>query len=107
EGTSKGTVADRHGNFKISNLAPGSYMLVASFIGLEGQKQTIEIVAGQNQVVNFSLKENAAELQEVVVSGTRESYKADRVSSSLRLPSSLLETPQNIQVITGEVLRDQ
>jgi iron complex outermembrane receptor protein len=107
EGTSKGTVADHHGNYKINNLNPGTYTIVASFIGLEGQKQSIEITAGQNQVVNFNLKENAAELQEVVISGTRDSYKADRVSSTLRLQSSLLETPQNIQVITSEVLRDQ
>lgn len=107
KGTSKGAVADRHGNFKITNLAPGAYTLEASFIGLQTQEQSIEIVAGQNLTVNFILKENQEHLQEVVISGTRESYKTDRTSSSLRIQSSLLETPQNIQVVTGEVLRDQ
>jgi iron complex outermembrane receptor protein len=107
EGTSKGTVADDRGRFKIGNLAPGSYTLVVSFIGLETQQQVVEITAGQNKEVSFSLKENSSELQEVVISGTRDSYKADRTSSSLRLSSSLLETPQNIQVVTGEVLKDQ
>jgi iron complex outermembrane receptor protein len=107
EGTSKGTVADSRGRFKIGNLAPGSYNLVVSFIGLETQQQMVEITAGQNKEVSFSLKENSSELQEVVISGTRDSYKADRTSSSLRLSSSLLETPQNIQVVTGEVLKDQ
>jgi iron complex outermembrane receptor protein len=107
EGTSKGTVADARGRFKIGNLAPGSYTLVVSFIGLETQQQVIEITAGQTREINLVLKENSSELQEVVISGTRDSYKADRTSSSLRLSSSLLETPQNIQVVTGEVLKDQ
>jgi iron complex outermembrane receptor protein len=107
EGTSKGTVADKQGNFKIGGLAPGSYTVVASFIGLGSQKQNVEVSAGQNVVVNFILKESSSQLQEVVIAGARDSYMAEKTSSSLRLSSSLLETPQNIQVVTSEVLRDQ
>jgi iron complex outermembrane receptor protein len=107
QGTSKGSVADINGNYRISNVAPGSYKLVASYVGLEKQEQNIEVKAGEKLVVNFSLKESAHQLQEIVVSERSESYKANEVSTSLRLTSPLIETPQNIQVVTGEVLKDQ
>jgi iron complex outermembrane receptor protein len=107
KGTGKGAVADKNGNYLIINIAPGSYTLEASFVGLEIQQQTIEIKAGEKVRLDFTLKENSQQLQEVVISGTRDSYKADRPSQSLRLKTALIETPQNIQVITREVLKDQ
>ena len=39
EGTSKGDIADKNGKFEIRNVAPGNYILVASFIGLENTQQ--------------------------------------------------------------------
>lgn len=107
KGTPKGTVADKNGRYKIQNIAPGTYTLVASFIGLESQQQDVEITSDEKKVIDFTLKENSAQLQEIVVSGIKDTYKVDNTSSSLRLTSSLLETPQNIQVVTGEVLKDQ
>lgn len=107
KGTTKGTVADKSGHYKITNINPGTYTLVASFIGLQSQEQEITVAAADKLVKDFSLVENSSQLEEIVVSGIRDSYKADNASSSLRLSSSLLETPQNIQVVTGEVLKDQ
>src|SRR5687767_13830182 len=57
KGTSKGAVADQEGFFEIKNLSPGTYTLVASFLGLEGQTQSLEIKAGEVSTVNFTLKE--------------------------------------------------
>ena len=107
KGTAKGDVADKNGNYIINNISPGSYTLVASFVGLENQQQTIDVRAGEKILVDFTLKENSKELQVVVVSGLRDSYKLDHPSQSLRLNTPLLETPQNIQVVTREVLKDQ
>src|SRR5690606_19749718 len=47
EGTSRGTSADRNGNFEIKNLKPGTYTLLVSFIGLEGQRRSVEVIAGE------------------------------------------------------------
>src|SRR5262249_33126194 len=71
EGTSIGTVADWTGNYKLVNLKPGTYNLVASFIGLENQRQSVEVKAGESTVVHFILQENTQELEEVVVSSGR------------------------------------
>lgn len=107
KGTSKGDVADENGKYLINNVSPGSYTLVASFIGLENQQQTLVVTAGEKVEVNFILKETSEALQEVVISGTRDSYKIDKPSQSLRLNAPLLETPQNIQIVSREVLKDQ
>lgn len=107
KGTAKGAVADQNGRYQIQNIAPGTYTLLASFVGLENQEQQVEIKAGEKLVVDFTLHENSQQLQEIVVSGFRDSYKADQASSSLRLSSPLMETPQNIQVVTQQVLKDQ
>ncbi len=107
KGTAKGAVADKNGYYAINNITPGSYTLEASFVGLEVQQQAIDIQKGEKVQVDFTLKENSQELQEVVISGNRDSYKVDQPSQSLRLNTPLIETPQNIQVVTREVLKDQ
>lgn len=107
KGTNKGATSDVNGKFEIKRITPGSYILVASFVGFDPKEQDVEVRAGENVVVKIGLNETSAELEEIVVRGVREGYKTDAVSSSLRLRSSLLETPQNIQVVTSDVLRDQ
>lgn len=107
KGTSRGAVADKLGNYQINGVAPGNYMLVTTFVGLEKKEQSIEVKAGEILTVDFTLNENAERLQEIIVSGSREGYKVDKPSRSLRLATPLLETPQNIQVVTHDVLNDQ
>jgi iron complex outermembrane recepter protein len=69
KGTAKGALTDRNGKYLIKNIQPGLHRLIATFIGLEKQEQTVEVAAGSNVVADFNLKENSAQLQEVVVSG--------------------------------------
>src|SRR5690606_5008168 len=71
EGTSKGSVADRWGNFEIRNLTPGRYTVVASYVGLETQRRPVDVRAGETATVEFTLAESSERLQEVVVSGGR------------------------------------
>lgn len=107
EGSSRGTTADEHGSFKINNVPAGKHNLIASFVGLESQTLAVEVIAGEKTEVNFELKESTQRLEEIVITGNAESYVARTTSPSLRLTSPLIETPQNIQVVTGEVLRNQ
>ena len=107
EGSSKGAIADRKGNFELRNLSAGSYVVVASFVGLVTQKTSVDIKSGETTKIEFTLAEDTRRLEEVVISGLSEKYTADRPSSSLRLTSPLIETPQNIQVVTREMLKDQ
>lgn len=47
------------------------------------------------------------DLKEVVISGKGDSYTEKEVSTSLRLQTPILEIPQNIQVVTKAMLKDQ
>lgn len=107
KGTSKGSITNSSGGFEIGGLNPGSYTVVASFVGLDTQEKNVTVTAGQAAVVNFSLSESSGDLEEILVSGARENYNETRVSSSLRVNSPLIEVPQNIQVINGDLLHDQ
>jgi len=107
KGTGKGATTDTDGKFEIRKVTAGSYTLVASFIGFDPIEQTVEVQTDQVTNVQFTLNETSAALSEIVVRGIREGYKADVASNSLRIQSSLLETPQNIQLVTSDVLRDQ
>jgi len=107
KGTSKGTTSDRDGKFEIKKITAGTHSLMASFIGFDPIERSTEVRADEVTTVEFVLNESSAQLAEIVVSGEREGYKVDAPSTSLRLQSSLMETPQNIQVVTGSVLKDQ
>src|SRR6218665_1755424 len=61
QGTNKGTQTDADGNYKI--LATKGSSLLFSFIGFETQT----IAVGNMSVINVTLKSDAAQLNEVVV----------------------------------------
>lgn len=106
KGHKQGTTSDENGSFTINKIKVGHYTILASFVGLATLEQSVEIIEGQTATINFSLKETANQLDEVVVK-TGSAYKSNEVSSSLRLMTPILETPQNIQVITSKVLASQ
>ncbi|HBQ58356.1 MAG TPA: TonB-dependent receptor [Balneolaceae bacterium] len=73
----KGTTTDEHGVYKITNLRPGKYTLRVTYIGFKTHEQALEIVNGQDQIINIELE--ADEIQdEMVVTGTmRKTYLKD------------------------------
>ncbi|WP_346237637.1 TonB-dependent siderophore receptor [Niabella insulamsoli] len=105
--TNRTTITDKNGAFSFRKLDEGSYTIVVSFVGAEPVEQTVEVghneTADINIIVNLSLKD----LEEVIIKGTRNKYKNEEVSSSLRLQTPILELPQNIQVISSQIMADQ
>jgi iron complex outermembrane receptor protein len=106
-GTDKTTLTSETGFYIFKNLPAGTYQVNVSVKGYKSLDTTVVLTEnGKQNNISFKLVLSDARLAEVIVSsGGR--YKVDRVSSSLRLPSSILETPQNIQVISKRTLADQ
>jgi iron complex outermembrane receptor protein len=107
QGKGNGTTTNERGRYHLRRVTPGSYTLRVSYMGLKTEEQAVTVNAGQELTIDVMLSENNQELQEVQVSSGKNKYKADKPSSTLRLNEPLLETPQNIQVITSQTLADQ
>jgi len=107
EKSNYGAKTDAEGSFKVNNIKAGVYNVVISAVGYSKYVQKIEL----NQHLDLAqivLKSSDNLLDGATVYGKYyQNYKMDSVSGSLRLQSSLLETPQNIQVITADLLADQ
>jgi iron complex outermembrane recepter protein len=107
KGLAKGTVADENGRYVFNDLKAGTYTVQASYVGLKAQNKQVVLKENESAVLNFELEVDANELMEVVVLANPSKYVTDYPSVSLRLKTPLLEVPQNIQVITKQVLQDQ
>jgi iron complex outermembrane receptor protein len=107
EGTNIETATDENGNFTLQGTE-GSYKLIIH--SAYAKKKEIEVKISDEETLalpDIKLGKNVRELDEVVIGGQRQGYNADKVSSTLRLETPLLETPQNIQIITAKALADQ
>lgn len=107
KGTSKAAVTGEDGVFTLHNVKPGSYALEASIVGYESVSKNVIVEEKKTVSVEIQLNLSQAQIDEVTVRTVRNGYKESNPSSSLRINESLLEAPQNIQVVTGKVLADQ
>ncbi len=68
DGTTQGAVTDVEGYYTILNVRPGTYDLRASFIGFSPVvQQGVRVNIDQTTEINFTLREEVAGLDEVVV----------------------------------------
>lgn len=68
--TERGSLTDWDGQFVLENVVPGTYTLVASYIGYKTVTQRITVAAGQTTTANYELEEDLLEMDAVVVSGS-------------------------------------
>jgi len=107
KGTSLGAITDEDGQYQIRRVPAGDYTIVVSAVGLYPKEKEVRVTGRGTVVADFSLNENASQLDAVNVKAYKKKYKADKVSPSLRLQSPLIEVPQNIKVVTGQLIADQ
>ncbi len=106
--TSLGATTDEAGNYQINELAPGSYGLTFSMVGYGTKIISVTVYADQTtNVPTVVLAERQEQLNEVVVEGHQNKYVENKPSTSLRLKTELVKLPQNVQVISADLLKDQ
>jgi iron complex outermembrane receptor protein len=104
KGTAKGSLTDKNGSFQIKKVEPGLKTILASFIGLGKQEQTVAIKPGETATLNFILQENAAQLQEVIVSARNANKETISVA---KMPLKNLENPQVYSTVSSELMKQQ
>lgn len=76
--TNYGTLTDRSGNFKLSNIPLGKYTIQVSAVGFKTQKKEISVADGQSGTFNFSLSESTEQMETVNVIGRTANQEVNR-----------------------------
>ncbi|WP_149274307.1 TonB-dependent receptor [Pareuzebyella sediminis] len=103
-----GTMTNANGEYQLHHLEVGALTLRASYVGFT--PLSVEVVVKPNAITivpDIIMQEKQEQLDEVVVQGRRNEYVVREPSPSLRLRTEIAKLPQNIQVISGELLQDQ
>lgn len=101
----KKTMSDEDGSFTFNNLKDGDYTLKTSYVGLQVQTQRVSVIEGKASIIRFTLSENSAQLDEVVIS-TYRSANLKPVKSG-KIAINPLDLPQSVAIISSEVISDQ
>jgi TonB-dependent receptor len=96
-GTSVGAASDINGQYQIENLKPGTYSLSISFITFKThQIPDLLVESGKKTAVSVALQEDATELKEVVITGTRE------INNDVSLLTAIRESKLVVSGISAE-----
>src|SRR5699024_717397 len=101
EGTTKGDATDLKGKFKITDVVPGQYTLIARFVGYKDYTKKITVLEGSTTKVNFKLVPKKNELDELIVTGFY-SMPLERSTGSVTHI-----TAEELEATTGLNLRDK
>ncbi|MFQ5769706.1 MAG: carboxypeptidase-like regulatory domain-containing protein [bacterium] len=108
KGTSMGSASTVDGSYTIANVPPGSYTVIASFIGYHTTEKEVSVVVNETINVNFTMAEDVFRGEEVVVTGiASRTSKAvaevavSRVSASNYTVANTYQTTQ--QLVNGKI----
>lgn len=87
-GTSLGTTTDRAGRYRLSRLVPGTYRVLVSALGRAAGEQAVSVQPGGAARADFALPAGSVLLPGLVVSATRASEQAQRVTATVNVLGS-------------------
>ena len=105
--TKKGTVTSEDGAFILKNVREGEHILIISCTGTKTVHKQVSVSADQTTDITLSLEATSAQLNEIVVEGSRTRTINKRPVSVSKLPVAAIDLPQGVAVIGHEVLEDQ
>jgi len=106
EGTTQGAATNIDGQYRIIGVRPGTYTLIATYIGytptrIEGVRVNVDLTT----TVDFELTSEAISTEEVVVTANAELVRRDLTSSEFRVTSESIESLPVQEV--GDILSAQ
>ena len=94
EGTNLGTTTDFEGFFTITNIPPGDYQLIASYVGYETLSTKLFIKNGQIAYQRLSILPGGIELSTIDVSAQKEKARSEvQVSTLTVTPKQITSLP--------------
>ena len=71
-GTNIGAATDNQGQFLIGNVPPGTYQIVARYIGYETVEQSVQVQVNRVSTVEFELSTSVLEVGELEITAERQ-----------------------------------
>lgn len=106
--TNQRTMTSVNGRFNFKKVKPGTYTLVASFVGSTTKSQQITVTENAETIADFILEDDSKNLQEVSVKGHKTNkFLKKETEDVARLPLKNLENPQVYSVVTSELMKEQ
>ncbi len=92
-----GSATNVDGEYEIPAVAPGSYTLVATFVGYKRFSTPVTVASGAAVVQDIALQEDLLGLDEVVVTGQGAAVESRRLSTTVEVitPRQLAANPGN------------
>lgn len=113
KGTKFNAQTDVNGFYSITNIKPGTYLLMTQALGYDSSKLSIQLVAGQKLNQNIYLDELAVDLTTVNITAEKEEKKSEvNISVNKVSPKQIKQLPtiggepdlaQYLQVVPGVV----
>ncbi len=104
-GTTLGALTNASGDFTIINVPAGERQVRVRRIGFRAADQTVTVTAGATVTVNFTLAPSAAQLEQVVVTGTTGAVERRTVGNSITQVAVADLTERNSIMSVSEVLQ--
>jgi outer membrane receptor for ferrienterochelin and colicin len=97
QGTTVGAATDIDGKFTIANVKPGTYNLQVTFVTYKAHViPDVVVESGKKTDIQVQMQEDVSELQEVVITGTRE------INNDLALIDAIKESKLVVSGISAE-----
>lgn len=99
-----GSISNEEGTYTINNVKAGTWKIKVSAVGMISQEKEASVAAGETAQVDFTLKENAEQMESVTVS-YRNLNKENRFVA--KMPLKNLENPQVYSTVSSETMKQQ
>lgn len=97
-----GTYSDENGYYQLSDIPSGKYLLEVSSVGYISVSDSVILESGSKQTLNFDLKEDVLMLDQVVITGSRNTIKKHQSAVIVNtLSPAVLEATQSLSIAEG------
>lgn len=91
--TGRRTTSNSSGYYSLTNLQPGTYTLIASYIGYHRFERVVELEAGQALRLDIELVSESFELEEIVVTSEKEEEARRNIGMASMPVQQIREVP--------------
>ncbi|MEX0747052.1 MAG: carboxypeptidase regulatory-like domain-containing protein, partial [Rhodothermales bacterium] len=100
-----GAATGADGNYRITGIAPGDYVLAFRFVGYREERVPLTLSAGESRTVNIALTATGLDLNTVVVTASRQEEKVLDAPASISVLDAR-EIAANVVLSSAAVLRN-